>query len=76
MKKKINAQIEKNTGGKAARGGQHFELSAISDSSKQVCAELRKDAGKSKKQMRTQRAKERAIAVATKREESAGIFGP
>ena len=76
VKKKINAQIEKNTGGKAARGGQHFELSAISDSSKQVCAELRKDAGKSKKQMRTQKAKERAIAVATKREESAGIFGP
>ena len=71
MKKKINAQIEKNTGGKAARGGQHFELSTISDSSKEVCAELRKDSGKSKKQLRVDRQKERALAVAAKQEENA-----
>ncbi|KAK7233751.1 hypothetical protein SO694_00101078 [Aureococcus anophagefferens] len=74
VKKKINAQIEKNTGGKAARGGQHFELSRSATAANGVAERGR--AGKSKKRMRTQKAKERAIAVATKREESAGIFGP
>lgn len=68
--KKINAEIERTTSGKAARGGQHFELSAVSEQSKEVCAELRKESAKSKKQLRAKRAVEKAEAVARKAEEN------
>ena len=64
--KRINADIEVSTGGKAARGGQHFELGTISTSSKEVCADLRKESSKSRKQDRVRKAKEKAQAVASK----------
>mmetsp|Transcript_1220 Transcript_1220/g.3671 ORF Transcript_1220/g.3671 Transcript_1220/m.3671 type:complete len:116 (-) Transcript_1220:24-371(-) len=70
--KKVNADIEKRTGGVAARAGQHFELAAVSESSQKACAEQRAAAGTSKKQRREAKAKEKALAVAKRVEEERG----